>query len=102
MIWFFVSFIIVMGIVLFVITSSKEGEGGSRDKSPSRRGSSNDLSVKDKLILGAGAAKLIEKEEELYQQRKREREQKRLDDLNWQDAARRKDSFGDDDSSEAW
>lgn len=87
-----------MGVVIFAIGTSNEGdgEGANHGVRYSRHDSGDDFSIKDKLILGAGAAKLIEKEEEHYQQRKREREQKRLDELNWQDAARRKDSFGND------
>ena len=50
--------------------------------------SDDELSTVDKLILGAGAAKLLEEEERNYLERKAAREKKRLDDLNWQDAAR--------------
>ena len=104
MVFYIVVFIVVVSIAVIAFVTSKEDVGGDGKRHNTEQPEAKDdgLSLKDKLILGAGAAKLLEMEEEHYQQRKREREQKRLDELNWQDAARRKDPFGNDDSSENW
>ena len=86
----------IFAIILIVLVphfllydDQAKGKKGVHNKPTSYRkpNSDDELSTVDKLILGAGAAKLLE-EERNYQERKAAREKKRIDDLNWQDAAR--------------
>ena len=76
----------VLFVVITAITQSQKDEKGERKGNIPRHIKTKDdgLSLKDKLILGAGAAQLMEIEEKRYQERKRSREQKHLEDEeNW-------------------
>ena len=86
----FAIILIVLVPHLLLYDDKAKGKKGVHNKPTSYRkpNSDDELSTVDKLILGAGAAKLLEEEERNYQERKAAREKKRLDDLNWQDAAR--------------
>lgn len=104
MLLFWIIFLVVLFVVITAITQSQKDEKGERKGNIPRHIKTKDdgLSLKDKLILGAGVAKLMDMEEKRYQERKREREQKRHDDLFWQEAARRKSAFDGDEDSEDW
>lgn len=89
-----IAFILIVLVPHFLLydDQSKDKKGVHNKPTSYRKPNSDDeLSTVDKLILGAGAAKLLEEEERNYQERKAAREKKRLDDLNWQDAAREED-----------
>ena len=59
------------------------------------------MSFLEKLLLGLAGAEVIDEVERRHDQRLREREQRRQDELFWQDAARR-DSDGFEEDEEDW
>ena len=59
------------------------------------------MSFFENLLLGLIGSELIEDAERLHNQHLKEREQRRYDSLFWQDAAKRKDPFHDNDA-ECW
>ncbi len=88
------AFILIVLVPHFLLYDDQaKGKKGVHNKPTSYRKPNYDdeLSTVDKLILGAGAAKLLEEEERNYQEHKAAREKKRIDDLNWQDAARKEE-----------
>ena len=58
------------------------------------------MSFLEKLILGLAGSEIIEDLERQHDRRVQEREQRRLDSLFWQDAARRDSGIVDDDDDE--
>ena len=104
MVLFWIIFLVVLFVVITAISQSQKDEKEEKKGNITHRTKTKDdgLSVKDKLILGAGVAKLMDMEEKRYQERKRDREQKRHDDLFWQEAARRKSAFDGEEDSEDW
>ena len=59
------------------------------------------MSFLEKLLLGLAGAEVIDEVERRHDQRLQEREQRRQDELLWQDAARR-DSDGFEEDEEDW
>lgn len=60
------------------------------------------LSLFDKVALGIAGAFAIHKANDYLERKRQERAQRRHDDLFWQEAARRKDLFSNDDDSDNW
>ena len=59
------------------------------------------MSYLEKLLLGVIGATFIDEIDNLHEQRIHEREQRRLDSLFWQDAARRgSNAFGKDEEDD--
>lgn len=59
------------------------------------------MSFLEKLLLGIAGAELMDEAERRHNQHVQEREQRRRDDLFWQDAARR-GSHGYEEDEEDW
>ena len=61
------------------------------------------MSFLENLLLGVVGATFLDEIDTLHDQRIHEREQKRLDSLYWQDAARRgSNAFGKDEDDDDW